>query len=67
MFNFEYNEEDARRALFAEGYEEGFAESYEQEALRIAKNLLSAKFSLKDIVKITGVSEEKVLSLANEN
>ena len=49
----------------AEGYAEGYAEAYAKVCEVHAMNALRLNLSFEDVSKITGLSIEKIASLAN--
>ena len=49
------------------GYEEGIEEGSKQKAYEIAKKLLYLNIALEDISKATGLSEEEIEELREEN
>ena len=62
MLRMEYDAELAREALIEQGREEG----HEEGVIDVAKNLLAMNFSTEDIMKATGWTEEKILSLVEK-
>ena len=75
MLRMEYDAELAREALIEQGREEGRAEGREQGreegreegVIGVMKNLLTMNLSTEDIMKATGFTKEKILSLAKTN
>ena len=75
MYWFEYDPELAKKALADYYREEGFNEGIrigeekgrKDTLFRTAKNLLSMNKSIPFIMKATELSEEEILSIAEEN
>ena len=67
-----YNEiEDAKKEGKSLGIEEGKAlgkaEGIKEKTVEIARNMLKKKMSIKDISEITGLTEENIQKLKDEN
>ena len=60
MLALEYDPELAKQAWIEKGIEQGIEQGIE----KVAKKLLSMNLPISDIVKATGCTEEKILSLA---
>ena len=78
MVNFEFDVELYREALieqgraegfaegFAKGFAEGFAEGREEVITEVVKNMMKAGTPIEYIIKATGWTEEKILSLTEK-
>ena len=68
MLGFEYDEDLAKKAIQEDAREKGFAkgreEGREESKIEMVKNLLTTNLSLKEIARVVGWSEEKILKFA---
>ncbi len=55
----------AKKESFEEGYGQGYEKGQKEEALKIAKNLLSLGLSIEEVQKVTGISKEELDELLN--
>lgn len=69
MLKLIWNEEDAHKFYYLQGFAKGFAEGFkqgrEESKLEMAKNLLKEKMSPEFIANITGLSKEEILKINN--
>lgn len=49
-----------------EGLKEGLKEGRKEKSIDIAKNMLNKDFPIKEVVSLTGLSEEEVKTLKND-
>lgn len=59
--------EEAMEMGFAEGRAAGMAAGRIEEKIEMVKNLLTTNLPLKEIARVVGWSEEKILQLAEKN
>ena len=68
MLGFEYDEDLARKArdeeVREESFEKGRDEGREESKIEMVKNLLTTNLSLKEIARVVGWSEDKILKFA---
>ena len=64
MIITEYNEQWDKEAEYKYGFDEGFDNGAEKKESELVRKMLSSNIPIKTIVEISGLSEEKILQLA---
>ena len=66
MFDWEYDDELAKKALRADIRDEIREEVQRETTLETIKNMLKEKFPIAGIARVTGWSKEKILQVAKD-